>query len=101
MGGSDKSIIGIELEVAIMVPLLQSKSQTLVVEKFRIKLINSLGRNEDDLEVVGTLGLRRARDTLRLPIGDCADLEKKDVVWEAKLVVGKGGGQGVFNSLFV
>jgi hypothetical protein len=71
------------------------------MEEFRVKLILGLGRNEDDLKIMGTFGLGRARDAFHFPIRDGANLEEKDVVWEAELVMGKGGGQGIFNSLLI
>lgn len=53
MGRGEEGLGGIELKVAVVMPFLECKHGTLVVKKFRVKLILGGCWDEDDLVVVG------------------------------------------------
>jgi hypothetical protein len=56
--------------VTVVVPLLKGKSKTLVLKKFRVKLILVFSREKDDLKVVDVLVIAGARNTLGFTVGD-------------------------------
>jgi hypothetical protein len=104
MGGGAKGVIGVELEITVMVPTLEGKGKTLIVKKFRIKLVFGWGWNKDELEVVGTFFLcffGWMNNTFRFSVCDRTDLKKKEVIRETLLVMGQGGSQGIFDGLLV
>jgi hypothetical protein len=92
MGWGTKGVFQVKLVIAMMVPLLEGKGEALVVKKFRVELVFGAGGDKDNLEVVGALAIARAGDAFCFAVGDGVDTEEEEVVREALLVVGQGGG---------
>ena len=100
-GWGAESMFRVKLVVAMVMPLLKCKSKALIVEKFRIKLIFGVRRDENDLEKVSSFAVAGAYDAFGFAVGHRADLEQQQVVREALLMVCKSCCEDVFNSLFV
>jgi hypothetical protein len=81
----------IKLKVAMQVPLLKCKSETLITEKFRVKLVLIGCWDEDKLIVVDSRGEQiRFVSSRGVSEGDRTNSEEEEVVREVCLVVGKG-----------
>lgn len=77
MGGCAEGLFRIELVVTVVMPLLERKSKTLVVEKFRVELVFTLGGDKDDLKEMCSFAIARPGDTFSFTVRHGRDLEKE------------------------
>jgi hypothetical protein len=78
-----------KVHVVVSVPLLEDKSEGLVIEKVRDVLIFGGGRDELEVKLVSPLVLVGFRSTGSLLIFDGSQFESQE--GEAGVVVGQGG----------
>ena len=69
-----------ELVVFEQMPFLEGKSETLVLEELWVKLVVGLTGGEDNLIVVGALGVGSGGEFVGVFVRDPTNLEKEDLV---------------------
>jgi hypothetical protein len=67
---STKGVFGIALMIAMVVPFLEGKCETLVMEKIWVKLLLGWGGDKDDLEIMCSFTITRLEDPFGVPVGD-------------------------------
>jgi hypothetical protein len=105
MGWGTESLVGVKLKIAVMMPTLEGKGRALIVKEFKVILIFCWSWDKGKLEMVSIFfsgGLFvRIDDMFGFVISNRAYLEKKEVMREVLLMVGQGGGQGIFDCLLI
>jgi hypothetical protein len=75
-----EGVVSTELKVAVMMPPLEGKGETLVMKEFHVKLVLRWRWNEDQLEEVSALFfcifLGWINDAFSFPVGHGTDLEQ-------------------------